>query len=96
MFIDTDQGGTSIEESCTLDRLALGTPARIESVGFGNDDGVRLMEMGLIPGTTVKVARVAPLGDPIDIVVRSYHLSLRKAEARQVTVSPSHGGDGLR
>ena len=96
MFIDTDQGGTSIEGSCTLDRLALGIPARVESVAFGTDDGVRLMEMGLLPGTTVKVARIAPLGDPIDIVVRGYHLSLRKAEAREVTVSPRHGGDGLR
>lgn len=83
-------------ESCTLDRLALGTQARIESVNFGDDDGVRLMEMGLLPGTTVKVARIAPLGDPIDIVVRGYHLSLRKAEAREVTVSPHHGGEGLR
>ena len=96
MFMDTNQGGTSIEESCTLDRLALGTPARIERVGLANDDGVRLMEMGLIPGTAVEVARIAPLGDPIDVVVRGYHLSLRKAEAREVTVSPSHGGDGLR
>lgn len=96
MFNDMNQGGTSIERSCTLDRLALGTPARIDSIDFRDDDGVRLMEMGLLPGTTVKVARIAPLGDPIDIVVRGYHLSLRKAEAREVTVTHCHGGDGSR
>jgi len=44
------------------------------------------MEMGLVPGTVVRVARVAPLGDPIDIVVRGYHLSLRRAEARTIQI----------
>ena len=94
MFLDADQGGAAVGESCTLDRLALGTPARIERIALVGDEGVRLMEMGMIPGTTLEVARVAPLGDPIDVYVRGYHLSLRKAEAREVTVSlrREHGG----
>ncbi len=46
------------------------------------------MELGLITGTTVEVARIAPLGDPIDVLVRGYHLSLRASEAKQVSIEP--------
>ena len=50
--------------------------------------GQRLMEMGLIEGSEVKVLRVAPLGDPIEVEVQHYQLSLRKAEAERVEVEP--------
>lgn len=46
----------------------------------------RLMTMGLTPGTQVTVLRSAPLGDPIAIGVRSYHLALRRADAARVAV----------
>lgn len=46
----------------------------------------RLLDMGIIPGTKVEVIKVAPLGDPIDIKVKGYHLSLRKEEAAQILV----------
>ncbi len=46
----------------------------------------RLMEMGLVRGTPVEVIRFAPLGDPVDIKVRGYHLSLRLAEAETIEV----------
>ncbi|NUP89782.1 MAG: ferrous iron transport protein A [Candidatus Sumerlaeia bacterium] len=46
----------------------------------------RLMEMGLVPGTPVRVVRRAPLGDPIDLEVRGYHLSLRESEAGLIEV----------
>ncbi len=46
----------------------------------------RVMEMGLLPGTTVEVLRLAPLGDPMDLRVRGYRLSIRKAEASRVTI----------
>lgn len=46
----------------------------------------RLMDMGLVPGVEVKVSKVAPLGDPVDIEVKGYHLSLRKDEAQVVLV----------
>ncbi len=46
----------------------------------------RLMDMGLVPGVEVKVSKVAPLGDPVDIELKGYHLSLRKDEARVVLV----------
>lgn len=71
----------------TLDQLPVGMAARIESVLTDTSDGAYLLEMGLTPGTTVSVTRVAPLGDPIDILVRGYHLSLRRSEARRVFVS---------
>jgi len=44
------------------------------------------MEMGLIPGTEVTVVRLAPLGDPMDLKVRGYHLSIRKREAADICV----------
>ena len=47
---------------------------------------IKLMEMGCVPGETVKVEKIAPLGDPISIVVAGYHLSLRKTEADNIWV----------
>ena len=46
----------------------------------------RLMEMGLVPGTPIRVIDVAPLGDPLEIEVRNSRLSIRKAEAAQIRV----------
>ena len=46
----------------------------------------RMMTMGLIPGTKVTVLRSAPLGDPIELTVRGYELSLRKADAEMIEV----------
>ena len=57
-------------------------------LGFETDTITdRLMEMGMLPGTKVQVVRLAPLGDPMDLKVRGYHLSLRKAEAAQIRIS---------
>ena len=47
---------------------------------------LRLREMGLLPGTTVTLVRAAPMGDPLEIKVRGYHLTLRKSEADHVVV----------
>ncbi len=79
----------------TLDTLGTGRTARIETIAIDGTRGLHLMEMGLTPGTDVSVARLAPFGDPIDIVVRGYHLSLRKSEARRVRVAASCLGDAL-
>ncbi|NOS99659.1 MAG: ferrous iron transport protein A [Phycisphaerales bacterium] len=70
----------------TLDQLTIGQEGRVEQLDASCGSAARLMEMGLVPGTAVRVVRVAPLGDPIDILVRGYHLSLRRSEARGVTV----------
>jgi Fe2+ transport system protein FeoA len=49
---------------------------------------VRLREMGLLAGTRVSLVRLAPLGDPLEIRLRGYHLTLRKSEAEHVLVDP--------
>lgn len=47
---------------------------------------IRLLEMGLVPGTTVKLVKLAPLGDPLQFELHGYHLSLRRAEAARIRV----------
>ena len=51
----------------------------------------RLMEMGMVPGAQVQVVRLAPFGDPIDLKVRDYHLSIRKSEAALIRISRQEG-----
>ncbi len=46
----------------------------------------RLMDMGVIPGETIKVEKIAPMGDPIEVTVKSYKLSLRKNEAKGIEI----------
>ncbi|MDT0632695.1 FeoA family protein [Rubrivirga sp. S365] len=74
--------------SVTLDTLAAGARATVTGYAAGDPPG-RLLEMGLVPGTTVEVVRLAPLGDPMDLRVRGFHLSVRKQEAAHVIVTPA-------
>jgi ferrous iron transport protein A len=68
-----------------LSEIGTGTVARILS--FENNDlFLKLMEMGCVPGELVKVEQVAPLGDPISIIVAGYNLSLRLNEADNIFV----------
>jgi ferrous iron transport protein A len=46
----------------------------------------RMLDMGIITGSTIEMIRHAPLGDPIDIKIKGYHLSLRKSEARHIEI----------
>ncbi|MDQ1560497.1 MAG: ferrous iron transport protein [Pyrinomonadaceae bacterium] len=71
----------------TLNTLAHGTEARVVSVDGEGAVARRLMEMGVVPGAPVCVIKAAPLGDPIEVRVRGYHLALRRAEARAILVS---------
>lgn len=71
----------------TLDSLKAGESGRISSISGVGEIRRRLMEMGLLPGSTIKVVRYAPLGDPIDVEIRGYHLSLRRSEASQVSLT---------
>ena len=48
----------------------------------------RLLEMGILEGTEIEVIRLAPLGDPIEIALRGYHLSIRKSEAERIEIAP--------
>ena len=71
----------------TLADLSPGSSARVVDV-LGEDGlAARIMEMGIIEGELITVVGVAPLGDPMDLEVQGYRLSLRKNEARRVTVT---------
>lgn len=70
----------------TLDKLAIGQSAKIIAVGGEGSLRNRLIDMGLIPRTTVMLRKVAPMGDPIEIRLRGYELTLRKEDASVITV----------
>jgi len=70
-----------------LTSLASGAKATVHDLNVAEESRLRLMEMGLLVGTTVEVVRYAPLGDPLEIKVRGYHLTLRRHEANQILVS---------
>ncbi len=70
----------------TLNQLGIGQSARIVSISGEEEIADRIMEMGLIEGTSIRVVRFAPLGDPIEIEARGYHLTLRKQEASLVEI----------
>lgn len=73
-------------DNLTLATLPLGVYAEIVTVSARGPIKRRLMEMGVVRGSTVLVERVAPLGDPIEIRVKGYHLSLRREEAAAIEV----------
>ena len=69
----------------TLIDLKPGQRSRIRGWASSSPPG-RLLEMGMLPGAEVELIRFAPLGDPIDIKVRGFHLSIRKSEAQLVEI----------
>lgn len=69
-----------------LSELAIGAEGTVVAVRCARSISRRLMEMGLLPGTRVRVVRVAPLGDPIELRLRSYSLSIRKQEAAGIVM----------
>lgn len=73
----------------SLDQLQPGESGVVAELSGEEDVLLRLMEMGLIEGTPVSVVRFAPLGDPIEITARGYHLSLRRAEASGILLQDS-------
>ena len=73
----------------SLDDLSAGTPARVLAVRGEGAVARRLMEMGVVPGAPVRVIKAAPLGDPLEVRVRNYHLALRRSEAQTITVVTS-------
>ena len=68
----------------TLKDLKPGQEGIVISIGEKGVIRRRLMDMGVTPGVKIKVVKVAPLGDPIEIIIRGYALSLRKAEAEGI------------
>ena len=68
--------------------LAVGTEASVTVVTGAGSFRRRLLELGILPGTRVEVVGVAPLGDPIELLVRGSSLSIRRADATTVEVTP--------
>ena len=80
---------TGTPQASPLGSMAVGFRGRVKELRLDPAERARLMEMGLLAGTTVEVVRFAPLGDPVEIKVRGYHLTLRRHEADQVLVTPA-------
>ncbi len=74
--------------SVKLSDLPIGATAIVKEFPKTGAGSVRLREMGLLAGTTLTLVRCAPFGDPMEIKVRGYHLTLRKSEAAHVMVEP--------
>lgn len=72
----------------TLAKLKVGQRAKVVSVAAQDAIGMRILEMGLTPGVEVRLLGTAPLGDPLELEVRGYRLSLRRSEAEHVEVNP--------
>lgn len=70
----------------TLKEMKPGQSGQVISIGESGPLKRRIMDMGITPGTAVKVIKVAPLGDPVEINIRGYELSLRKEEAARIEV----------
>jgi len=75
----------------TLDELTAGQMARITEIGGEGPFAQRLMALGLLEGTDISLTRKAIGGDPIEIEIMGYRLSLRRDEARKIKVTPTDG-----
>lgn len=70
----------------TLREAKVGDTVKVVRIGGGGQVKRRVMDMGLTKGTEVSVRKIAPLGDPIELTVRGYELSIRKDEASAIEV----------
>ena len=75
-----------------LHQLPLGARGEVREVEGSDEVWLRLLEMGILPGTVVAVVKRAPLGDPLELRVRDQHLSLRRGEASRVQVTALTSG----
>ena len=77
----------------TLADLKIGQDALIRTVGGSGALRRHLLDMGLTPGTEVTLRKVAPMGDPVELELRGYELTLRLDDARQITIEGVHTSD---
>jgi ferrous iron transport protein A len=73
----------------SLATLSIGSRAKVLRIDGSDEISIRLLEMGLTPGVEFQLLGVAPLGDPLEIEVRGYRLSLRKTEAKRIEIERS-------
>ena len=76
----------------TLDQLPIGQEAIITAVGGQGELRCRFLDMGLIPKTRVRMQKVAPMGDPMEIRLRGYELTIRREDAAKITIVPEKEG----
>ena len=69
-----------------LSQLAVGSTGIVKSIGGEGALRQHILDMGVIPGQQIEVVKLAPLGDPMEITVRNYELSVRKADAEMIEV----------
>ena len=74
------------QQHMSLTALSYGARARVAGIRGSGTGAQRLMEMGMVPGAAISVVRTAPLGDPLQICLRNYHLALRRVDADKITV----------
>lgn len=70
----------------SLDEMPLGSKAKVKQISKNASVRRRLMDMGVVPGVEIEIKGKAPLGDPIEILLRGYKLTLRKNEAANIIV----------
>ncbi|MGN1481839.1 FeoA family protein [Porcipelethomonas sp.] len=73
---------------CTLNNIKVGDSACVTRIGLTGPLKRRLIDMGITPGVKIKIKKYAPLGDPIEIELRGYELSIRRSEAKNIYVNP--------
>lgn len=76
----------------TLKQVGIGETVRVVKIHGEGATKRRIMDMGITKGVEIHVRKVAPLGDPVEVTVRGYELSLRKADADMIEVEESQGG----
>lgn len=77
----------SVSEPLTLDRIEPGQKVVVSKINIKGELKQRLLDMGVNKGTEIEVIRVAPLGDPVHVKIKGYNLSLRKSEAKKITIA---------
>ncbi len=73
----------------TLNDVKIGDDCQVIKLHDTGQTRRRIMDMGITKGAKISVQKIAPLGDPIELNVRGYHLSLRKSDAREIEVIPA-------
>jgi ferrous iron transport protein A len=71
----------------TLANLNIGDIAKVSAVNGNSSITKRLMEMGVVPGVSIRVVKVAPFGCPLEVRVRGFSLAIRRSEAETIEIS---------
>jgi ferrous iron transport protein A len=71
----------------SLDEVSVGSTVRVRDVAGGDAVAIRLLEMGVTPGVEIRLVGKAPFGDPLELELRGYRLSIRRHEAARVAIA---------